>query len=72
MQSLHMHSTMIGWGLLHDLSGKSVGRKIGAQRTTRLITVCKFIGIPWHQLLHSTPPRARVLGNFRKENSRSK
>ncbi len=34
-------------------------------------TVCKFIGIPWHQLLHSTPPRARVLGNFRKENSRS-
>jgi len=29
-------------------------------------SICKFIGIPWHPFLYSTPPRARVLEKIPK------
>jgi len=38
---------------------------------TATISICKFIGIPWHPFLHSAPPRDRILEIltfFKKEN----
>jgi len=38
------------------------------------ISICKFIGIPWHPFLHLAPPRDRILENtnifFRKKTTK--
>jgi len=41
------------------------------RRVNAGISICKFIGIPWHPFLYSTPPRAARARILEKENYRN-